>query len=75
MLNEFNIPPPPSLQVRVNAISAGPLGSRAAKAIGFIDDMIRWGCWEHRRGCCGGGSLGDGGGGLSACLPVCLLTP
>ena len=28
--------------VRVNAISAGPLGSRAAKAIGFIDDMIRW---------------------------------
>ena len=29
--------------VRVNSISAGPLGSRAAKAIGFIDDMIRWG--------------------------------
>ncbi len=29
-------------QVRVNTISAGPLGSRAAKAIGFIDDMIRW---------------------------------
>ena len=28
--------------VRVNSISAGPLGSRAAKAIGFIDDMIRW---------------------------------
>ncbi len=28
-------------QVRVNTISAGPLGSRAAKAIGFIDDMIR----------------------------------
>ncbi len=28
--------------VRVNTISAGPLGSRAAKAIGFIDDMIRW---------------------------------
>lgn len=27
--------------VRVNSISAGPLGSRAAKAIGFIDDMIR----------------------------------
>ena len=27
---------------RVNTISAGPLGSRAAKAIGFIDDMIRW---------------------------------
>ena len=27
--------------VRVNTISAGPLGSRAAKAIGFIDDMIR----------------------------------
>lgn len=28
--------------MRVNTISAGPLGSRAAKAIGFIDDMIRW---------------------------------
>ena len=28
-------------QVRINTISAGPLGSRAAKAIGFIDDMIR----------------------------------
>jgi enoyl-[acyl-carrier protein] reductase I len=28
--------------VRVNSISAGPLGSRAAKAIGFIDDMIRY---------------------------------
>ena len=28
-------------QVRVNTISAGPLGSRAAKAIGFIEDMIR----------------------------------
>ena len=27
--------------IRVNAISAGPLGSRAAKAIGFIDDMIK----------------------------------
>ena len=27
--------------VRVNTISAGPLGSRAAKAIGFIDDMIK----------------------------------
>lgn len=27
--------------VRVNSISAGPLGSRAAKAIGFIDDMIK----------------------------------
>ena len=26
--------------IRVNTISAGPLGSRAAKAIGFIDDMI-----------------------------------
>lgn len=32
----------PALQVRVNTISAGPLGSRAAKAIGFIDDMIRY---------------------------------
>lgn len=31
--------------VRVNTISAGPLGSRAAKAIGFIDDMIRWVGW------------------------------
>lgn len=30
-------------QIRVNTISAGPLGSRAAKAIGFIDDMIRCG--------------------------------
>lgn len=30
------------LQVRVNTISAGPLGSRAAKAIGFIDDMIAY---------------------------------
>lgn len=29
-------------RVRVNTISAGPLGSRAAKAIGFIDDMIRY---------------------------------
>ena len=29
--------------VRVNTISAGPLGSRAAKAIGFIDDMIKCG--------------------------------
>lgn len=29
-------------QVRVNTISAGPLGSRAARAIGFIDDMIRY---------------------------------
>lgn len=28
--------------VRVNSISAGPLGSRAAKAIGFIDDMISY---------------------------------
>lgn len=28
--------------VRVNTISAGPLGSRAAKAIGFIDDMIKY---------------------------------
>jgi enoyl-[acyl-carrier protein] reductase I len=27
-------------KIRVNAISAGPLGSRAAKAIGFIDRMI-----------------------------------
>ncbi|PNG99026.1 Enoyl-[acyl-carrier-protein] reductase [NADH], chloroplastic, partial [Tetrabaena socialis] len=27
-------------KVRVNTISAGPLGSRAARAIGFIDDMI-----------------------------------
>ncbi len=26
--------------IRVNTISAGPLGSRAAKAIGFIDRMI-----------------------------------
>ena len=29
-------------KVRVNTISAGPLGSRAAKAIGFIDDMIAY---------------------------------
>ena len=28
--------------VRVNTISAGPLGSRAARAIGFIDDMINY---------------------------------
>ena len=28
--------------MRVNAISAGPLGSRAAKAIGFIQDMIHY---------------------------------
>lgn len=28
--------------VRVNTISAGPLGSRAAKAIGFIDAMINY---------------------------------
>lgn len=29
-------------RVRVNTISAGPLGSRAAKAIGFIDMMINY---------------------------------
>lgn len=28
--------------IRVNAISAGPLASRAARAIGFIDDMIAY---------------------------------
>lgn len=28
--------------IRVNAISAGPLASRAAKAIGFIEDMIQY---------------------------------
>lgn len=28
--------------IRLNAISAGPLGSRAARAIGFIDDMINY---------------------------------
>lgn len=28
--------------VRVNSISAGPLGSRAARAIGFIDKMINY---------------------------------
>lgn len=28
--------------VRVNAISAGPLASRAARAIGFIDNMIQY---------------------------------
>merc|ERR1712196_532486 len=28
--------------IRVNTISAGPLGSRAAKATGFIDDMINY---------------------------------
>ena len=28
-------------KIRVNTISAGPLGSRAAKAIGLIDDMIK----------------------------------
>lgn len=28
--------------IRVNAISAGPFGSRAAKAIGFIDKMINY---------------------------------
>lgn len=28
--------------LRVNAISAGPLRSRAAKAIGMIDDMIAY---------------------------------
>ncbi|CAM6101349.1 unnamed protein product [Calypogeia fissa] len=30
--------------IRVNVISAGPLRSRAAKAIGFIDDMINYSC-------------------------------
>jgi len=30
--------------IRVNAISAGPLGSRAAKAIGFIEQMIDYSC-------------------------------
>ncbi|KAL7596793.1 enoyl-[acyl-carrier-protein] reductase [NADH], chloroplastic [Lactuca sativa] len=29
-------------KIRVNTISAGPLGSRAAKAIGFIDTMISY---------------------------------
>lgn len=29
-------------EIRVNAISAGPLGSRAAKAIGFIEEMIAY---------------------------------
>lgn len=29
-------------KIRVNTISAGPLGSRAAKAIGFIDMMIEY---------------------------------
>ena len=29
-------------RIRVNSISAGPLGSRAARVIGFIDDMIRY---------------------------------
>ncbi|EEF32433.1 short-chain dehydrogenase, putative [Ricinus communis] len=29
-------------KIRVNTISAGPLGSRAAKAIGFIDRMIEY---------------------------------
>lgn len=29
-------------RIRVNTISAGPLGSRAAKAIGFIDKMINY---------------------------------
>ncbi|PKA47327.1 Enoyl-[acyl-carrier-protein] reductase [NADH] 1, chloroplastic [Apostasia shenzhenica] len=29
-------------KIRVNAISAGPLGSRAAKAIGFIEKMIEY---------------------------------
>ncbi len=29
-------------KIRVNSISAGPLRSRAAKAIGFIDSMIRY---------------------------------
>lgn len=28
--------------IRVNAISAGPVGTRAAKAIGFIDEMINY---------------------------------
>lgn len=28
--------------IRINTVSAGPLGSRAARAIGFIDDMIRY---------------------------------
>lgn len=28
--------------IRVNTVSAGPLGSRAAKAIGFIDEMITY---------------------------------
>jgi len=28
--------------IRVNCISAGPLKSRAAKAIGMIDDMINY---------------------------------
>lgn len=31
-----------SYQIRVNSISAGPLASRAAKAIGFIEKMINY---------------------------------
>ncbi|ADI38010.1 enoyl-[acyl-carrier-protein] reductase [Waddlia chondrophila] len=31
-------------KIRVNTISAGPLRSRAAKAIGFIDGMIKYAC-------------------------------
>jgi len=30
--------------IRVNTVSAGALGSRAARAIGFIDDMINYSC-------------------------------
>ena len=36
--------------IRVNTISAGPLGSRAAKAIGFIDDMINYSLQRAPRG-------------------------
>ena len=48
-------------KVRVNTISAGPLGSRAAKAIGFIDDMIKSvGAGAHRACWLSNGCLGRG---------------
>ena len=51
--------------VRVNTISAGPLGSRAAKAIGFIDDMIKCAVGKSFAGSAGNGNHATVG---STCL-------
>jgi len=72
--------------VRVNTISAGPLGSRAAKAIGFIDDMIKCAaidqkgakagstCSRLQHPCCQGRAVLVGCGDAESCLqPVAAV--